>query len=90
MKNIIACHHEHWDGGGYPHGLRGEAIPLIGRIVAVMDVFDALTHARPYKAAWTIDASVAEIARCAGGHFDPRVVDAFLTLHRDGRLAPLI
>ena len=81
MAAVIAgTHHERWDGGGYPKGLSGEAIPLVGRIVAVADVFDALTHDRPYKRAWSADEAVAEIGRCAGGQFDPRVVTAFLAL----------
>jgi PAS domain S-box-containing protein len=78
---IAATHHERWDGTGYPLGLAGEAIPLVGRIVAVADVFDALTHDRPYKPAWSVAHAVAEIQREAGSQFDPRVVAAFLTLH---------
>jgi putative two-component system response regulator len=77
-EQIALSHHERWDGSGYPQGLAGEAIPLPGRIVAVADVFDALTHARPYKEAWPIDKAVAEIERCSGTHFDPAVVAAFL------------
>lgn len=78
LATVIArSHHERWDGMGYPAGLSGEAIPLAGRIVAVADVFDALTHERPYKAAWSLEDSLAEIRRGAGTHFDPRVVDAF-------------
>jgi PAS domain S-box-containing protein len=78
---IAASHHERWDGSGYPLGLAGEAIPLVGRIVAVADVFDALTHDRPYKPAWPVAHAVAEIQREAGSQFDPRVVAAFLVLH---------
>jgi PAS domain S-box-containing protein len=77
-EEIARSHHERWDGAGYPHGLAGEAIPLSGRIVAVADVFDALTNARPYKPAWSREAALAEIAAGAGSHFDPRVVEAFL------------
>jgi PAS domain S-box-containing protein len=77
---IAATHHERWDGDGYPKGLRGEAIPLVGRIVAVADVFDALTHDRPYKRAWSVEDAIAEIGRGAGTQFDPRVVTAFLAL----------
>ncbi len=83
-------HHERWDGDGYPHGAHGEEIPLIGRIVAVMDVFDALAHKRPYKEAWPLDQVVAEIERGAGTQFDPRVVEAFMSLHRQGQLATLL
>ncbi len=80
---IAASHHEHWDGMGYPLGLGGEAIPLAGRIVAVADVYDALTHDRPYKDAWPRESALAEIARGAGSQFDPRVVAAFLAIRHD-------
>jgi putative two-component system response regulator len=80
---IAATHHERWDGAGYPEGLAGEAIPLVGRVVAVADVFDALTHDRPYKSAWPVERAIAEIQRAAGSQFDPRVVAAFLTMHKD-------
>jgi putative two-component system response regulator len=80
---IAATHHERWDGAGYPAGLAGEAIPLVGRVAAVADVFDALTHDRPYKAAWPVEQAIAEIQRVAGSQFDPRVVAAFLTMHED-------
>src|SRR5207302_8383252 len=79
-ERIALTHHERWDGGGYPHGLCGEEIPLAGRIAAVADVFDALTHARPYKPAWDINTAVAEIRRLSGTSFDPTVVDAFVKL----------
>lgn len=78
---IAASHHERWDGNGYPAGLAGEAIPLVGRIVAVADVFDALTHERPYKNAWPVDTAISEIRQGAGSQFDPRVVSAFLAIH---------
>ena len=80
---IAATHHEWWDGTGYPAGLVGEAIPLVGRVVAVADTFDALTHDRPYKDAWPVDRAIAEIQRAAGSQFDPRVVAAFLAMHKD-------
>ncbi|MEA2207624.1 MAG: hypothetical protein QOF54_101 [Solirubrobacteraceae bacterium] len=80
---IAATHHERWDGAGYPKGLAGEAIPLVGRIVAVADVFDALIHDRPYKSAWPLELAIEEIARSAGAHFDPRVVAAFMELRQD-------
>jgi putative two-component system response regulator len=79
-ESIALTHHEHWDGLGYPTGLAGEQIPLSGRIVAVADVFDALTHERPYKHAWTIKEAVAEIFHQGGQHFDPAVVHAFTSL----------
>jgi putative two-component system response regulator len=77
-EEVALTHHEAWDGTGYPRGLQGAAIPLSGRIVAVADVFDALTHARSYKPAWSTDAAVAEIERQSGRKFDPAVVAAFL------------
>lgn len=75
---IAESHHEKWDGSGYPHGLSGTHIPLSARIVAVADVFDALTSKRPYKEAWSVDRAVAALRQDAGSHFDPDVVDAFL------------
>lgn len=83
-RDIALSHHEHWNGGGYPHGLRGEDIPIAGRAVAVADVFDALTHNRPYKPEWSPDHALAEIRRQSRVQFDPRVVDAFTWLCRDG------
>lgn len=76
---IAASHHERWDGTGYPNQLRGEAIPLSGRIVAVADVFDALTTERPYKQAWSPERARTHMAENAGAHFDARVVQAFLS-----------
>lgn len=74
----VLYHHERWDGSGYPRGLKGERIPLGARIFAVVDAFDAMTFDRPYSRAITFDAARAEIKRCAGSHFDPKVVEAFL------------
>lgn len=85
-EQIALSHHECWDGGGYPLGRRGEDIPFAGRIVSVVDVFDALTHPRPYKTAWLAEDAAAEISRLSGSKFDPRIVDAFLKLFRDGLL----
>ena len=79
-ESIALAHHERWDGGGYPNGLRGEEIPLAARICAVCDVFDALVSPRPYKPAWPLQAALDEIARQRGRHFDPAVTDAFLAL----------
>jgi PAS domain S-box-containing protein/putative nucleotidyltransferase with HDIG domain len=76
-EQIALTHHERWDGHGYPNRLAGDAIPLCARIVAVADVFDALTHTRPYKHAWPVADAVAEIHRNRGSQFDPTVVDAF-------------
>ncbi|HTU78661.1 MAG TPA: HD domain-containing phosphohydrolase [Solirubrobacteraceae bacterium] len=79
-ETIALTHHERWDGNGYPNRLVGEEIPLAGRIVAVADVFDALTHERPYKQAWEIKEAVTEIFHQSGRHFDPSVVDTFVRL----------
>jgi PAS domain S-box-containing protein len=87
---IAASHHERWDGTGYPSGLGGEAIPLEGRVTAVADVFDALTHDRPYKSAWTSEEAVAEIRRASGTQFDPRVVNAFLATRNAGAVTARI
>jgi len=75
---IAHCHHERYDGDGYPRGLAGSAIPLVGRITAVADVFDALTSRRPYKPAWTLDEARAHLAAERGSHFDPGCTDALL------------
>ncbi len=75
---IAETHHEKFDGSGYPHGLKGEEIPLGGRIVAVADVFDALNSNRPYKKAWTLAESRAYIEEHSGRHFDPNCVKAFV------------
>jgi putative two-component system response regulator len=79
-ERIALSHHEKWDGRGYPLGLGTDDIPVEGRILAVADVFDALTHERPYKPAWPIAEAIAEITRESGRQFDPQVADAFLTL----------
>ncbi len=76
--SIARSHHERWDGLGYPHGLAGEQIPLEGRIVAVVDVFDALTSDRPYRPALPLEEALAIVRDGAGSHFDPRVVSALL------------
>ncbi|BEV14293.1 response regulator [Herbaspirillum sp. DW155] len=76
-SEIAASHHEKWDGSGYPNGLKGEDIPLYGRIVAVADVFDALTSSRPYKKGWSLEDAGAFLRKNAGSHFDPRCVEAF-------------
>jgi two-component system response regulator RpfG len=75
---IALSHHEKYDGSGYPNGLEGENIPLAGRIVAVADVYDALTTRRPYKEAWPVDDAVDYIRNASGSHLDPLVVEAFL------------
>ena len=77
-QQIAISHHEKWDGSGYPNGLAGEAIPQAGRIAALADVFDALTSARPYKKAWSIEDAVKLIQENSGKHFDPKLVEVFL------------
>ncbi|MES2160492.1 MAG: HD domain-containing phosphohydrolase [Pseudomonadota bacterium] len=76
---VAMTHHEKWDGSGYPNGLAGEQIPLVGRIVAIADVFDALTSARPYKPEWPLPQAVEYLEQQRGKHFDAELVDLFLT-----------
>ena len=82
-EQIALTHHEWWDGSGYPNGLSGSSIPSCGRIVALADVFDALTHARPYKEAWPVERAVEEVHLLRERQFDPDVVDAFDALDLD-------
>ncbi|HEX8597618.1 MAG TPA: HD domain-containing phosphohydrolase [Chloroflexia bacterium] len=77
-QTIALTHHERWDGTGYPHRLQGESIPKVGRIVALADTFDALTHKRPYKDAWPVDEAIEEVRRQRAKQFDPHLVDIFL------------
>lgn len=83
-ERIARGHHEQWDGKGYPDGYAGERIPIEARIVAVADFFDALTHRRPYRPAWSIEKTVAKIVAQRGYHFDPAVVDALLGIQLAG------
>lgn len=76
--DIALSHHEKWNGTGYPNGLKGEDIPLVGRITALADVFDALTSIRPYKEAWPVEDAVKLIKEESGQHFEPRLVDCML------------
>ena len=80
---IAQNHHEKWDGTGYPNGLKGEDIPITGRIVAIADVFDALTTARPYKEAWPVEKATAFLNEQSGKHFEPRLVELFLEILPD-------
>jgi HD-GYP domain-containing protein (c-di-GMP phosphodiesterase class II) len=80
VGHLVRSCHEHWDGNGYPDGLAGEEIPLIARIVCACDAFSAMTTDRPYRAARTHDEAVAELQRCAGTQFDPRVIGAIASI----------
>lgn len=84
-EQVTLTHHERWDGTGYPAGLAGEEIPIAGRIVAVVDSFDAMTNARPYKLASAPDEALAEISRCSVKQFDPAVVAAFIQVDHEQR-----
>jgi HD-GYP domain-containing protein (c-di-GMP phosphodiesterase class II) len=86
MGEVIArAHHEKWDGTGYPHGLKGDEIPLVARICSVCDVYDALVSDRPYKTAWPVDQALAELKRLSGRHLDPRLVALFVERRPDLR-----
>ena len=85
-EEIALNHHERWDGKGYPNGLGEDEIPISGRLVSVADVFDSLTHERPYKRAWTVREAVTEIQRQAGRQFDPHVVEALLRVAPESRV----
>jgi putative two-component system response regulator len=76
-EEIALTNHEWWDGCGYPASLAGEEIPLSARIVPIVDVFDALTHERPYKGAWSVRDAVAEMQRLSGFQFDPAIIAVF-------------
>jgi putative two-component system response regulator len=91
LASVIArSHHERWDGSGYPDGLSGEAIPYAARIVAVVDVFDALISPRPYRAAWSVEQAADEILKGVGSHFDPVVAETFVRLIRRGAFDDLL
>jgi putative nucleotidyltransferase with HDIG domain len=85
VLDLILYHHERWDGGGYPAGLTGEEIPLGARIVAVIDAFHAMTSPRPYRNILPVAEAVAELRRCAGSQFDPRVVEAYAGVLKENR-----
>ena len=87
--DIPYCHHEKWDGTGYPRGLKGEQIPLSARIFAVVDVWDALTSDRPYRAAWSKKKTLDYLQELSGSHFEPRIVKAFLRLMSTKKLPEL-
>ena len=80
IANAILYHHEHWDGNGYPHGLKGKEIPITSRIIGVVDAYDAMTNDRIYHAAISKEKAIEEIINCSGKQFDPEVVKVFLKM----------
>jgi HD-GYP domain-containing protein (c-di-GMP phosphodiesterase class II) len=86
LTDGILYHHERWDGKGYPHGMKGSEIPIIGRIVNVADSFDTIVTARAYKGSTPVEEAMKEIRRCAGTQFDPAIVAAFDNAHQKGAL----
>lgn len=84
--DIAVAHHERYDGNGYPYGLKGDQIPLSARIVAIVDIYDALTNRRPYKEPWSVEESFKELDHLAGNHLDPLLVSQFLQLGKTGEL----
>ncbi|NTV62619.1 MAG: response regulator [Oscillochloris sp.] len=86
---IALYHHERWDGTGYPQAIKGAAIPIMARIVAVADTFDALTHERPYKRAWSVEESISELHKGSGSRYDPQVVEALIqVMIQEGLVRP--
>jgi putative two-component system response regulator len=85
-REIARSHHERWDGSGYPDGLKGDSIPLSARVVTVADVFDALTHVRPYKQAWPEERAMDEMKRLSGKVFDPAIMGIFLRAQSEKRV----
>jgi putative two-component system response regulator len=82
-KEIALSHHEKWDGTGYPNRLAGDSIPVSGRVVAIADVFDALTTKRPYKSPWPLDKTFDFMRENAGKHFDPELIEIFISLRNE-------
>jgi putative two-component system response regulator len=85
---VALCHHEKWDGSGYPRGLRGDEIPEAAAITSVADSFDAMTHDRPYRLGRSVRDAVQELTSCSGTQFSPRVVEAMVRLFERGALTP--
>ena len=83
IANSILCHHEWWDGNGYPRGIKGDDIPIISRIIAIVDAYDVMTHDRAYSKAITKDKAIEELKRCSGTQFDPRLVEKFAKIVSD-------
>ena len=87
VTNWLRAHHERWDGRGYPYGLKGEEIPISGRIIALADTYDAMTSTRSYRKALDHEVAIAEIQRCAGSQFDPVLAELFIKIEDEIRLA---
>jgi HD-GYP domain-containing protein (c-di-GMP phosphodiesterase class II) len=83
IADYILCHHEKWDGSGYPMGKKGIQIPKLSRIISVIDAYDVMTHVRSYKTAMSSRAALEELSRCSGTQFDPDIVDIFVKLLRN-------
>jgi response regulator RpfG family c-di-GMP phosphodiesterase len=81
--DIPYCHHEKWDGSGYPRGLKGTEIPMTARLFAVVDVWDALVSGRPYRAAWSEEQALTYLREQSGRHFDPQVVELFFKIRKE-------
>ena len=79
----ILCHHERWDGDGYPEGISGEEIPILARIISIVDAYDVMTNGRPYKGSMSKNEALKEIGECAGSQFDPELADQFVELMAD-------
>lgn len=85
VAELIRQHHERWDGLGYPHGLRGEEIHILSRILTIADAYDAMTSDRPYRRARSREEALEELKRCAGKQFDPHLVEVFVRLMAESR-----
>jgi len=83
ISEDVLSHHEHWDGSGYPRGLKGEKIPLLARIIAIIDAYDVMTHDQVYKKAVTKEEALKEINSCVGTQFDPELADVFVKIFSD-------
>jgi HD-GYP domain-containing protein (c-di-GMP phosphodiesterase class II) len=80
IANSVLCHHERWNGSGYPRGIKGDDIPIISRIITIVDAYDVMTHNRIYSKSITKDKAIEELKRCSGTQFDPRLVEKFIKI----------